>query len=193
MKKTLFNSLGLIMVILLTALFAVSCGGTPAAASQQKDPGAEFMAEVRREAPEGAVIGIGTARMATTNQSMVQAENRARVAIARQLDSAIQQMIDDFTASSEIDPSIAIAYQREVSRTLTQSRLQGAYNGPFTIINGETWFAVYFKKSDATREVNQALSAARLAVPAAAAFNAMTDMEAAFARMHAAPPLVVRD
>jgi formylmethanofuran:tetrahydromethanopterin formyltransferase len=48
--------------------------------------------------------------------------------------------------------------------------------------DGAWWTVVYFNKSDVSREMTQAQAAARLAIPAAIAFDAMERMDNAFDR-----------
>jgi hypothetical protein len=59
--------------------------------------------------------------------------------------------------------------------------------------NGLLWVIMEFSKSAAATEVNQAANAAKLAIPAAAAFDALQRMDTAFAKEAAGGPVPVGD
>jgi hypothetical protein len=90
-------------------------------------------------------------------------------------------MVEDHQASSEVDPSAALAFQENVTLALSQSRLQGS-----SVVdedmddNGNYWCVVMLSKGDTVREINQAAAQAKLKVPAAAAFDAQKRMNEAF-------------
>jgi hypothetical protein len=110
-------------------------------------------------------------------------ETRARAAIVRAMNSMVSNMITDYTVSSELDPTAAIAFQEEITKSLAQARLTGA-----RIVDqdfddtGACWTVIYLSKTDVVREINQAQTAAKLAVPAALAFDAAARMEQELAK-----------
>ena len=183
MKKTLF-----IFVCLLTVIMAVSCASgaksAPANDGRKVDSRIpQFVRDAVKNAPEDALIGIGTARMASLNQSRTISSTRARAELSRQMDTIIQDMVRDYTSSSEIDHSAAISFQENITVALSKARLQGA-----SIVNedideaGNYWTIVMLNKSGVVQEINQAAAAAKLAVPAMASFNAEERMNQAFDR-----------
>jgi hypothetical protein len=134
--------------------------------------------------PEDALIGVGTARMASLNQSRTISATRARAEISRQMDTIIRDMVRDFTAGSEVDHSAVLSFQENITVALSQARLVGA-----AIVeededaSGNYWTAVMLSKNNAVNEINQAVSAAKLKVPAMASFDAERRMNDAFDKM----------
>ncbi|GHV89593.1 hypothetical protein AGMMS50268_00960 [Spirochaetia bacterium] len=184
---TIIRAAAILAVIALTA-----CGSSPrsgdSASSGRKVSGRvpQFASDALRNAPENALVAIGTAKMATTSQSMTTARNRGRAEISRVLDSMVRDMIVDHTASSEVDPSAALAFQENITVTLSESRLEGSseVDGNFDD-NGNYWAVMMLSKSGAVQEINQAVSAAKLAVPKMAAFDAQKRMDEEFAKRSA--------
>lgn len=180
----------------LMAFLVVSCGSGPAQQPEQPqfvDPRPEFVRVARRNAPEDVIVGIGQARMATPAQSELFAEVRARAAVARTLETMSQQMITDYQASGgDVDPRTAMAFAETINVQLSQAQLRGARvheDGPGA--DGTWWAVVWMNKADVAREIDQAAAAARLAVPAMAAFSAQDRMEAAFNRTVQQEPITV--
>ena len=177
MKKTIC-----IIAVLLLALVIFGCKTEkPATGAQGGMP--DWVLKARRDAPEDVIVGIGTARLATVNQSMTTSETRARGQVVRALNSMIRSMVQDYTASSEVDLSAAVAFQQQIETSLARAQLQGAriveQNSDTT---GQWWTVIYFNKSNAGREIDQAQAAAKLAVPAMLAFNAESRMDEQFKR-----------
>lgn len=145
----------------------------------------QFVRDTIRTAPEDALIGVGTARMASLNQSRTISATRARAELSRQMDTIISDMVRDYTASSEVDHSAALSFQENITVALSQARLQGA-----TVVDedlddaGNYWTIVMLNKNDVVNEINQAVSASKLRVPSMASFDAEERMEAAFERFY---------
>ena len=97
----------------------------------------------------------------------------------------VQDMVRDYVASSEVAPNDRLAFQENITVSLSRSRLQGAVISDEDWIDGTYYVVVYLNKTDVVREINQAQAAARLAVPAMASFNAEDRMNAAFDREYA--------
>jgi len=176
MKKTVFAVAALWVLLMLAG-----CATGPAREADGGMP--DWVLRARNNAPEDVLVGIGTARLATTNQSMTFSETRARAQIARAMDSMIEEMITDYTAANEVDPGVAIAFQESITRSLAEAQLSGV-----RIVEqnsdreGAWWTVVYFDRANVSRELSQAQAAARLAVPAAMAFDALERMDNAFDR-----------
>jgi len=185
------KKISIFALVLLIALFAVSCGSTPtgrpggtggssSVTAWQESGLPDIVRNARRNAPEGTLVGIGSARLASQSQSKTLAETRARAEIARAMDSMVQDMVIDYQASSEVDPAAAISFQESITRTLSGARLSGAAISDEDVVNGTYYVVMYLSKADVVREITAAQSAARLNVPAMAAFNALDRMEAAY-------------
>ena len=177
MKKIIVG----IAVVCVLLMFFGCASQRPARGSEGGMP--SWVLNARNNAPQDVIVGVGTAMLATTNQSMNTSESRARAQIVRAMDSMVRDMINDYTAANEVDPGVAVAFQEQVTRSLAQARLSGV-----RIVeqnsdrDGAWWTVVYFNRADVSREMSQAQAAARLAVPAAIAFDAMERMDNAFDR-----------
>ena len=142
--------------------------------------------KARKNAPEDVLVGIGNAKMGTVAQSRNIAATRARAELSNGMNSIVSNMVRDYTASSEVDPQAAIAFQENITVTLSRSNVSGAQ-----IIaededkDGNWWCVLYLSKADVVREITQAQAAARLTVPAMASFNAEDRMNEAFDRLKA--------
>jgi hypothetical protein len=122
------------------------------------------------------------------------AETRARADLARQLSSIVKNMVTDYTAASEIDQDAALSFQENITQSLAKAELRGARTMEMnTDDNGLLWVVMAFSKSAAAEEVNQAANAAKLAVPAAIAFNALDRMNTAFSKEAVGGPVPVNE
>ena len=173
MKKIIGTSLA---VCLLLAL--VGCAS--------KSSGAGIPSEIlkaRRNAPENVLVGIGNAKMGTVAQSRNIAATRARAELSNAMNSMVRNMVRDYTASSEVDPEAALAFQENITVTLSKSNLSGAViQEEVADKDGNWWCVMYLSKTSIANEINQAQAAARLTVPAMASFNAEDRMNEAFER-----------
>jgi len=166
------------LVLALCAISALlGCASKPPASS-----GMPFnVGNARRNAPEDVLVGIGNAKMGTVAQSRNIAATRARAEISNSLDSMVKNMVRDYTASSEVDPNAALAFQENITVTLSKSQLSGAviqFEEPDS--NGEWWVVMYLSKANVAKEITQAQAQARLAVPAMSSFDAEKRMNEAF-------------
>ena len=187
------------LVALMAVLFA-ACGGTPAPASSGSSASAgqatstdgrrvssrvpDFVRRAVVNAPEDALIGIGSAKMSTDAQSRTFATTRARAEIARQMSTMIQDMIRDYTATSEADPSAVLSFQENITTALSKAELIGSKEIGFGYEDGVVWIVMQLGKTNAAEIINQQQAAAKLAVPAMASFNAEDRMNDAFAKAY---------
>ncbi|MCL2209613.1 MAG: hypothetical protein FWC19_09560 [Treponema sp.] len=179
----------LFITVCLLAVMAMSCASnkTPVKNTSQEryvNSGIpKVVLDTIKNTPEDSLVGIGTARMATLNQSRTISATRARAELSRQMDVIVRDMVRDYTASSEVDHSAALAFQENITVQLSQSRLQGS-----SIVDeaeddrGNYWTIVMLNKMGTVNEINQAVAAAKLRIPAMASFNAEDRMNAAFDR-----------
>jgi hypothetical protein len=176
MKRNLLISLSLLIIMMASCS---STGGTTTRRIDSKIP--KSIQESVKNVPQDTLVGIGTANMASLSQSRTISATRARAELSRQMDTIVQDMIRDYTASSEVDHSASLSFQENITVALSQSRLIGS-----SIIvedqddKGNYWTAVMLNKSGVVSEINQAVSAAKLRVPAMASFDAENRMNAAF-------------
>ena len=187
MKKVKKNVvLGLAAVL---ALLLAGCGSAPppaAAASKGLGGVPSFVNDAYLNASEDVLIGIGTYKVGNDASKVgvgkTFAETRARADLSRQLSTIVKNMVNDYTATSEIDPDSALSFQEDITQTLSKSDLKGAKTIKMDTENGLLWVVMEYSKSAAANEVNQAASKAKLAVPKAAAFDALERMDAAFSK-----------
>jgi hypothetical protein len=173
MKKIM----GVIFAACLMFTF-VDCTSNPATAEGSIPASIQ---RARRNVPEDALVGIGNAKMATVAMSRATAATRARVEISNTMNTLVMNMFSDYTAASEVDRSAVMAFQENISVTLSRSNLTGSrVVEEDTDPQGNWWVAVYLGKADAVREINQAAAAAKLSVPQAASFNAEERMKDMF-------------
>jgi hypothetical protein len=144
-----------IFVILLALSFvfvAAACKSSPTSTTTGPTTTPEWLNDFP---PEDVLWGIGIAKQSSAQMSMTTAEARARVAVARQLDTKVQAMFTDYnldagTVSNQANASM----QEDVSRQITNMNISGArpikrWEAP----DGTWWYLVEFKKSDAKNAV----------------------------------------
>jgi hypothetical protein len=209
MKKFCFFALAACVVLSLAgcattggAAVSTAAPAAPAAAAQQTTPQLsgvpDFVNAAFLNASEDVLIGIGTYKiggdMSKMSTGKTFAETRARADISRQLQSIVKNMITDYTASSELDPSAALSFQEEITQALSKSDLKGAKTIAMNSDNnGLLWVVMEYSKSAAANDYSAAASAAKLAVPAAAAFDAASRMDNAFDKAAGGGPVPVGD
>jgi hypothetical protein len=185
MKK----NFGITMSVLLVLCVLTSCvttGKNEGAARKVPSNVPEFVKQALMNQPEDAIIGVGTAKLPSVSQSMTIAQTRARADISRQLNTVVKDMVNDYQAASEVDPSAAIGFQEVCTQALSQSTLTGASVVAIDVgPDGAYWAVVSMNNANAAREINQAAAAAKLQVPAMKAFDAQERMQKAFDKIAA--------
>ena len=177
MKKKII--VGIVMILLL--IFAGCASEKPATGVQGGKPEWVMKAENDARTQEDVIVGVGTAKLATTNQSMNTSETRARAQIVRAMQSMVSNMIEDYTASSEVDTEAALAFQQEITVALARANLSGARVVAQNADQGGAWWTVIvYNRSQASSTINAARAAARLAPSYAAAMMAEDRMAEAF-------------
>ena len=164
-----------ILVLLAVCLIIVFPG------CKSKPPASDGMPSrvetARRDAPEDVLVGIGNAKMGTDAQSRNIAATRARAEISNSMNNLVSTMVRDYTASSEVDPQAALAFQENITVTLSRANLSGAviwYEVKDS--DGMWWCVMHLSRAELVSEISQAQAAARLAVPAMASFDAENRM-----------------
>jgi hypothetical protein len=178
-----------VLVLTLCGMVAAGCAsGAERRGAERKVPGKfpAFVKEAIRNQNSDTLIGVGVAKLGGLNQSMTLSATRARADISRQLNTLVKDMVTDYQAASELDPQAALSYQENITVALSRSTLTGAtVIGQDEDSQGRVWTVVSISKNSVASEINQAASAARLAVPKAAAFNAADRMDTAFKKLSA--------
>ncbi|MDR2020945.1 MAG: hypothetical protein LBQ14_09290 [Treponema sp.] len=198
MKAFFVFSLVLALSLSGCASVAESGGGSSSGPSRGKGLSGvpSFVNEAYLNASEDVLIGVGTYKIGNDMSKMgtgkTFGETRARADLSRQLQTIVKNMTEDYTATSELDPSAALSFQQTITQTLSKSNLRGARTIQMdTDGNGLLWVVMEYSKSAAADDVNQAVNAAKLTVPAAAAFNAGERMDVAFAKEAGGGPVPV--
>jgi len=191
MKKNIL----LIAGIILLAFSFAACKSKPAVTAAPKGLKGvpDFVNNAFLSASEDVLIGIGTYKTggdpAKIGTGKTFAETRARADIARQMESIIKNMVTDYTAQSELDPKAQISFQENITQALAKQTLNGARTTQMqTDDNGVLWVVMEYSKSLAQKDFDAASAAAKLKVPAAAAFNALDRMNTAFSKEAAGGP-----
>lgn len=178
-------------LILITGLAITVIGCTSTGESVSPRGGLQgvpqFVNDAYLNASEDVLIGVGTYKIgndpAKMSSGKAYAETRARADISRQLNTIIKNMINDYSAQSELDADAALSFQETVTQSLSKSELKGVRVVKMdTDANGLLWVVMEYSKSAAMSDaaIDQAVAAAKLAVPAAVAFDALSRMDTAF-------------
>jgi hypothetical protein len=143
----------LICLIIALVFMAAACGTTPASTTKTGPTNTpEWLNDFP---PEDVLWGIGIAKQSSPSMSMTTAEARARVGIARQLQTKVQAMFTDYNLDAgNVNNQANTSLQEDVSRQITNMDVSGArpikrWEAP----DGTWWFLVEFKKSDAKTAV----------------------------------------
>jgi tetratricopeptide (TPR) repeat protein len=147
-------------------------------------------------ASDNVLIGIGTYKIGADtskmNTGMIFAQTRAKADISRQLDAIVNIMMTDYAARSEITPEAALSFQERVAQTIARADLRDAkVVMANTDSNGLLWVVMEFNKQAAMAELNQAVAAGKLAVPATAAFDTQRYIDAVFSKNAGGGPVPV--
>jgi hypothetical protein len=185
------------------ALSMIGCATTGAATPAQKAQAPslggvpDFVNEAYQNASEDVLIGIGTYKIGTDmskmSAGMTFAQTRARADIARQLQSIVKNMVTDHFATSELDPSAQSSFQENITQALAKADLKGAKVVKSNTQDGVLWVVMDYSKSAAASDFDAAAAAAKLAVPAAIAFDAVSRMDNAFDKAAGGGPVPVGD
>ena len=194
--ETMKNLIGSIIMLSLV-LGVTSCRTSPPSGGEMTLP--SEVSNARRDAPEDVLVGVGNARMQTIAMSRTTAATRARAEISQSLNTMVQNMVRDYTAGSELDPAAVLAFQENITVALSRSDLRGSViHWEGSDAEGNWWVVMHLNRGNVVNEITQAQSAARLAVPAMASFDAEARMSEAFERLradtnipHAAAPTTV--
>jgi hypothetical protein len=137
-----------ILLVLTMVLMAVACKSTPAGGKSSSNA-PDWWNEIRP--PEDVLWGDGMAKQSSPSMSMTTAEARARVSIARQLNTLVQAMFVDYNLDAGNANNLAnTTLQENVSRQITNMNVSGAVPIKRTEApDGTYYYRIEMKKSDA--------------------------------------------
>jgi len=141
-----------ILLVLSLVFMAVACKSAPTSTTTGPTTTPEWLNDFP---PEDVLWGIGVAKQSSPTMSMTTAEARARVAVARQLNTKVQAMFTDYNLDAgNVNAQANASLQEDVSRQITNMDVSGAqpvkkWQAP----DGTWWFLVELKKSDAKAAV----------------------------------------
>jgi hypothetical protein len=158
---------------IIIALLAVSCASGPNANSQIVANGVP--AAVKKavmEAPKDVIVGIGAARMATMPMSMTMAETRARVEIAKQINSMVDHMVIKYTDGSGTSPDDKVLFTETITRTISNANVDGStVIARFQASDGYWWCVVSIPREKVADQINHARTEAVITVPSMGSFK----------------------
>jgi hypothetical protein len=174
-----------------------STGASTSAAGPSLGGVPDFVNNAFQNASEDVLVGIGTYKigndMSKMSAGMTFAQTRARADITRQLQSIVKNMVTDHFATSELDPTAQTSFQENITQALAQADLRGAKVVVSNTQDGVLWVVMEYSKSAAASDFDAAAAAAKLAVPAAVAFDALSRMDNAFDKAAGGGPVPVGD
>ncbi|MDR0709322.1 MAG: LPP20 family lipoprotein [Spirochaetaceae bacterium] len=170
-----------ILVVLASILIVTGCGSSPSSSSPRRGRLAGVPSFViSPPQAEDVIYGVGAADYDDVNLAITMAENRARVSIARELDSRVKSMIDDMTQAAGASREDSLSFAQTVSRTLTEARLSGARR----VETGEgddgtIYVLVSMKKADASKYASDIINKEKIRYAAFENWNAQRELDAA--------------
>jgi hypothetical protein len=168
-----------VLVVLTSILIVTGCGSSPSSPRRGRLAGVPSFVISPPQA-EDVIYGVGAADYDDVSLAITMAENRARVSIARELDSRVKSMIDDMTQAAGASREDSLSFAQTVSRTLTQARLSGARR----VETGEgddgtIYVLVSMKKADASRQASDIINREKIRYAAFENWNAQRELDAA--------------
>ena len=139
-----------VLLVLSLVMLVVACKSSAPPA-----PSASMPEWVNDFPPEDVFWGIGVAKQSSLSMSMTTAEQRARVSIARQLNTKVQAMFTDYNLDAGVTGSQAnVSLQEDVSRSITNMDVSGVTPiKRWTAPDQTVWVLVQYSKADARGQV----------------------------------------
>jgi len=161
MKKSI-----LLVAVLLSALFIAGCASAPAGQSSN-----EMMSSAKNNAPDGSLIGQGTAKEKDKDASMKKAESNARFQLVRAMSYIVKELVDDAVSAGRLTTGVAEDFRQSINTALTRSILGNAVKQDSGFgADNTAWVVFYLSKGDTLKEINNAVNAAK-ELHAAGPFN----------------------
>jgi hypothetical protein len=177
--KNFVRLYGLIVLVAVIGFTVAACKSSPAQTGPTNTP--EWLNDFP---PEDALWGIGVAKQSSAHMSMTTAEARARVAVARQLNTKVQAMFTDYNLDAgNVNNQANSSLQEDVSRQITDMDISGAQPiKKWEAKDGTWWFLVEYKKSNARSAVASILGNEEAAFAQFKAQQALQLMDAQIAK-----------
>jgi hypothetical protein len=169
-----------VLIVFASVLVLMACASSPGAGSRKGRLSGVPSFVVSPPQAEDVIYGVGAADYDDVNMAITMAENRARVSIARELDSRVKGMIDDMTQAAGASKEDSLSFAQTVSRTLTEARLSGARR----VETGEgddgtIYVLVSLKKADAAKQASDIINKEKIKYAAFENWNAQRELDAA--------------
>ena len=132
----------------------------------------DFVSEAVKNAPQGVLVGIGTARTMTDMMSREVAFTKARAEIARQINQVVVVIVRNYSVVSETDPNVVQSYQERITITTSKANLRATRTlteGPDD--DGAWWAVVMMDKELVSGVISQAQDEAAGDFPQMAGFD----------------------
>jgi hypothetical protein len=171
-----------VLFVSASILVLMACGSSPSSGSSPRRGRLAGVPAFVINPPqaEDVIYGVGAADYDDVNMAITMAENRARVSIARELDSRVKGMIDDMTQAAGASREDSLSFAQTVSRTLTEARLSGARRVETgEADDGTIYVLVSMKKADASKQASDIINREKIKYAAFENWNAQRDMDAA--------------
>ncbi|MDR0441880.1 MAG: hypothetical protein LBH44_00565 [Treponema sp.] len=135
----------------------------------------QFVMDAVNNAPQDALIGVGSAKFATISISRTTSATRARAEIARQINKVTIELVRNYSIINKTDTSAETIFRETITMSLSNAVLSGV-----SIIEqdmddeGAVWTVVMLEKSSLINHINGVQGEAKDAVPLMASFDAET-------------------
>ena len=131
-----------------------------------------FVSDALKKVPLDALVGVGTAKMASMSMSRTVAATRARADIARQINQVVVEMVRNYSVVSETDPNAAHSFQERITVAISKADLPAT-----SVIDegmddaGNYWAVVMLSKESLSGVITQAQNQAAGDFPRMSSFN----------------------
>ena len=113
------------LLVVMVALFAVSCASAPAQVEPKKSNLPDFV--LNPPIATDAIYGVGYAKQSSMALSIKVAETNARADIASQIETTIQEAITAYAQEAGVDENTQlISFVETITRQITDTTLSGA-------------------------------------------------------------------
>jgi len=149
-----------LIAVLAAALFIVGCASTGPSASDK-------VSDAKSGAPAGALIASGTASEGSKEASEKKAKDRAMFAIVKGLTFIAGELVDDAVSAGKLASADGTELRQNISTALSRSALNRIVKVDSGVVGkNEAWCVYYLEKSDALKEIDQAVASAKEKVSA---------------------------
>ena len=156
--------------VYLFVLIAAALLGCATVAAQSGLPAS--VSAAARNASDDVLVGIGNAKESSANLSRETAINLAKAEIADVMVESVMNAIMDYTAVSEVDTSVSLAFFQSIVVTIHSSGFSGARIVDETSdSDGNYWAVLYLHRTDVFNEINRAVAIAKQKYPEMSLFS----------------------